>query len=227
MRFVFSSFFLVLTLLNLGAQEQSMEFETPFSGLKASGNMHLILFESLVQKVVFWQEEGGETIDVAMNNGVLELRTKSEIATNSKAIKTELYYTGLSSLEILKGAQVQSADTLVSGTLTLEVVTGAKVELMIHVDSLSARVNQGADIILYGITHSQLIHAYTWGNFLGTDLYARYTYIKAATGAQVKIRTSRLLEANATSKAFVAYVNEPSEKKVKTSVGGEITLLSE
>ena len=68
-----------------------------------------------------------------------------------------------------------------------------------------------------------MIQAYTWGNFLGYDLQSDDTYVKAATGAQVKVSASGLLDANATSKAFIGYAGEPAEKKVKTSVGGEIT----
>ena len=68
-----------------------------------------------------------------------------------------------------------------------------------------------------------MIQAYTWGNFLGYELMAMDTYVKAATGAQVKVNSGRLLDANATSKAFIGYMGDPAEKKVKTSVGGEIT----
>jgi len=95
------------------------------------------------------------------------------------------------------------------------------------VDSLSARVNQGADLILYGSTRSQYVNAYTWGNYLAFELEAIDSYVKAATGAQVKVNTSGLLDASATSKAFVGYLTEPELKKVKTSVGGEITQQTE
>ena len=93
---------------------------------------------------------------------------------------------------------------------------------MYRVDSLSARVNQGADIILYGRTRSQYVNAYTWGNYLAYELEAQDAYVKAATGAQVKVNSNRLLDANATSKAFVGYWGDPEQKKVKTSVGGEV-----
>jgi hypothetical protein len=97
------------------------------------------------------------------------------------------------------------------------------VELKLHVGRLDARVNQGADIILYGIAEEQQVDAYSWGNYLAYDLETSETFVKAATGAQVKVSAANLLEANATSKAFVGYSGKPARKSFKTSVGGEIT----
>ena len=61
------------------------------------------------------------------------------------------------------------------------------------------------------------------GNYLGYELEAESTWVKAATGAQVKVNSSQYLNANATSKAFVGYMGTPKEKEFKSSVGGEIT----
>ena len=61
------------------------------------------------------------------------------------------------------------------------------------------------------------------GNFLAYELLAVNAWVKAATGAQVKVNTTQLLNANASGKAFIGYLGEPAKKEFKTSVGGEIT----
>ena len=204
------------------AQDNSVTFEDPFHVLKVTGNIHLELIPSNYQKLIGLSEDQPEVLEMENSSGRLELKTKSEL-NKDPSINLVLHYMQLSEIEITKGGRVQSADTLKTNILKLDVVTGGKVELLLRVDSLSARVNQGADIILYGNTRSQYINAYTWGNFLGYELISNHSFVKAATGAQVKVNANVLLEANATSKAFIGYSGNPGQKRFKTSVGGEIT----
>ncbi len=207
-------------------QDNLIAHNAPFSQLKVTGNIHVDLVNSDSLLLYIESVESQEALDVETENGRLILKTKSEL-NKAPSINVKLHYINLSSLEIRKGARVQSGDILKTKLLQLDVITGGKIELTIEVDSLSARVNQGADIILYGIARSQNINAYSWGNFLGYDLNAENSYVKAATGAQVKVNTHTILEANATSKAFIGYAGDPENKKLKTSVGGEITPWSE
>ena len=222
MRAITFIFFACIALFQVIGQEQPVDLETPFENLRVSGNIHLELVSSDTQQLIFVSEGNADKLDIETSESFLVLKTKSEL-NKSPALEVKLHYVKLSTLEITKGGRVQSADTLKSNLLQLDVLTGGKAELWIDVDSLSARVNQGADIILYGNAGSQCVNAYTWGNYLAYDLEAVDSYVKAATGAQVKVNTSRLLDASATSKAFVGYRGEPEQKLVKTSVGGEIT----
>jgi hypothetical protein len=226
MRVITSILFICIALFQALGQEQPLDLEAPFEKLKVSGNIHLELVSSDTQQLIIVSEESAETVDIETGEGLLILKAKSEL-NNAPAIDVKLHYIYLSSLEITKGSLIQSADTLKSNLLQLDVLSGGKAEICIRVDSLNARVNQGADVILYGSARSQFVNAYTWGNYLAYDLEAVDSYVKAATGAQVKVNTSRMLDASATSKAFVGYLGEPEQKKMKTSVGGEITPLTE
>ena len=226
MRMIASILFICIALFQALGQEQPLDLEAPFEKLKVSGNIHLELVSSNTQQLFIVSDENSEMVDIETGEGLLMLKAKSEL-NNAPAIELKLHYINLSSLEITKGSLIQSVDTLKSNLLQLDVLSGGKAEIWIRVDSLNARVNQGADVILYGNTRSQFVNAYSWGNYLAFDLEAVDSYVKAATGAQVKVNTSRLLDASATSKAFVGYLGEPERKKVKTSVGGEITPMTE
>ena len=215
-----------LAMNQVTGQERAVSLDSPFTHLKVSGNIHLELVLSDSLHLTVLSEENLDALDVKIVDERLVLKTKSEL-NNAPSIDLKLHYVKLSGIEITKGGRVQSGDILHSELLQLDALTGGKVELTIQVDSLSARVNQGADIILYGNVRSQFINAYTWGNYLAYELDAENSYVKAATGAQIKVNTSKLLEANATSKAFVGYRGEPDLKHLKTSVGGEITSMTE
>jgi hypothetical protein len=206
----------------MDGQQHTFPAPGPFERVKVSGNIHLQLIASDTPRLLFEGASVPEKLDIEWGDHILVLKTRSEL-NNDPVIQVKLEYVNLSDLEITRGAVVRSADTLKTKMLTLHVETGGKAEFTIATDSLSARVNQGSDIILQGAARSQLISANTFGNYLGYELEARNTWVKAATGAQVKVNSSLLLDANANSKGFVGYQGNPEQKVFKTSTGGEIT----
>ena len=212
--------------LRLPCQEPVVSLETPFTRLKVSGNIHLELVPSDSQRLIFLSEADRDATDLELGEGTLALKTRTELSME-EAVSARLHYISLAGFEIVKGGRVQSADTLRAQFLELYVATGGKIELHIRVDSLHAKVNQGADIILYGHTGFQSVDAYSWGNYLAYDLESVDAYVKAATGAQVKVNVEEVLEANATSGGFIGYMGVSNQKKFKTSLGGEITRMSE
>jgi hypothetical protein len=222
MRTVISFFTLCFIPLVVAAQGYMIPAESPFDQVRVAGNIHLQLVASDSLLLQFEEEGVPEELDIAWGEQTLTLKIRSEIK-KSTALNVKLYYKTLSQLEVSRGAVVRSADTLKTKTLTLKVEAGGKAELLLVTDSLSARVNQGADIILRGTTRTQLIHANTVGNFLGYELGAERTWIKATTGAQVKINSSRFLNVTSTGKAFVGYMGTPEIKEFKHNMGGEIT----
>lgn len=226
MRQIFSLTLLFMLLFRLPGQEYNQALEVPFEQLKVVGNIRLILIPSDKQTLEFETDQNLEGLTVESKEGELFLKTKSDLKKDPP-LKGKLHYRTLTHIEVTKGAHIQSSDTLKAGILSLKAETGGKVELSVLTDSLSARINQGSDVILYGKSRAQSINAYTWGNYLSYDLDAVDTFVKAATGAQVKVNASGLLDCNATSKATVGYWGEPQQKKIKTSVGGEVIQLSD
>ena len=222
MRVIILVSFLFILLLPVAGQHHIHPVSKPFGQLKVSGNIHLKLVVSDTAFLEFETEEFPESLSVEQDKNKLTLRTKTELK-QTPAIMVKLHLTSLTGLEISRGAIVQTADTLQSDILSLKVETGGKAEFAVATDSLSARVNQGADIILKGTTRSLQVNANTVGNFLAYELLAVNAWVKAATGAQVKVNTTQLLNANASGKAFIGYLGEPAKKEFKTSVGGEIT----
>jgi hypothetical protein len=226
MRTILSIFTLGILILPLSSQDTVQSLETPFDYLKVSGNIRLELIPSDKQELEFNADQNQEAVKIESRGTELILKAKTELK-KGPAIRLKLNYVKLSGLEVVTGAHVSSADTLKAETLTLRTETGGKAELRIHADSISARVNQGADIILYGKARVQSVNAYTWGNYLSYDLEVETTRVKAATGAQVKVNAGNLLNISSTSKATVGYLGEPEEKQISTSVGGEVTQLTE
>lgn len=215
-------FLLCFAAQNLSAQGYILPAEIPFKLLDVQGNIHLELINSDKTQLEFAGDKVPEQLNIEWSDGTLSLKTSTELK-KTPAIEVKLYLERLSDLEITRGAVVQSADILKLTTLTLKADTGGKAEFSIDADSVNARVNQGSDVILRGKTRSQSIHAITMGNYLAYELEAKNTWVKANTGAQVKVNTSYYLNANSNSGAFVGYLGTPDHTAFKKGTGGKIT----
>ncbi len=222
MKAIMTCFLLWFILWPGSAQSYNFPVESPVKQVKVSGNVHLELVAADRMFLQFESDTVPEELHITWSDGVLILRTRTELK-QAPAIPVKLHYTSLHDLEITRGAVVQSADTVKARTLSLKTDTGGKAEFSIRVDSLNVRVFQGSDMILSGTTGNQMIQANTVGNYLGYELEAVNTWIKATTGAQVKVNCSGFMDVQATSKAFVGYRGNPEKKVFKTSLGGEIT----
>jgi hypothetical protein len=222
MRTIIVLFLLGIFSQAINAQGYVIPAEIPFGQLTVQGNIHLQLIISDKTQLEFETDTIPEQINISWNDGTLSLKNPLELK-KSPAIKIKLYLASLSDLEITRGAVVQSADVLESRVLSIKTDTGGKAEFAIEADSLSARVNQGSDLILSGSARSQSIHAVTAGNFLGYELETLNTWVKANTGAQVKVNCTGYLNANINSGAFLGYLNEPDHTDFKRSTGGKIS----
>lgn len=222
MRVLLISLILCCVHLTATTQPLLLPAEKPFDQIRVAGNIHLQLIASDTMQFQFETDEVPKGLDISWDGKIVIFKNPLELK-KAKAIQIKVYYTTLSSLDLARGSVVQSTDTLNSKTLTLRVDTGGKIELAISVDSLNARVSQGSDIILRGSTRSQQIQANSVGNFLGYELVANNTWVKATTGAQVKVNSIDFLNANSISGAFVGYKGTPEKREFKNSLGGDIT----
>jgi hypothetical protein len=207
---------------SINAQAYVIPAEIPFEQLVVQGNIHLQLISSDKTQLEFKADTVPEQLNIEWSNGVLSLKNPLELK-KSQAIEVKLYLSDISRMEITRGAVVQSADHFKMTTLSLKTDTGGKIELSIEADSLYAKINQGSDVILSGSTRSQSIHAITAGNYLGYELEAVNTWVKANTGAQVKVNCTYYLNANISSGAFLGYLDQPDHTEFKKSTGGKIS----
>jgi len=218
--FILSLFFVLL--IPLSAQSHVHKLNTPFEQLKVVGNIHLLLLPAETNYLEFETSSFPESLTVEQDLSELVIKSKTELK-QKEAIEVKLYLNSLSGLEIIRGAVVRSGDTLRFKTLNLRVDTGAKAEFFLVCDALKARVNQGSDIILSGHTRSLEVTANTVANFLGYEFQAENAFVKSATGAQVKVKVSGVLNATASGKAFIGYDGDPDKKEFSTSLGGKIS----
>lgn len=193
-----------------------------FNSLSVSGRIDLELIPSDSREMSIVSGIGREEeVSVEVNNERLQIKARPKI-DKEEAITIRLPYTSLVSIEAAAGAVVNSARNIDSDEIELIANTGGKIELSVNSATITVRVSQVSDIILYGNTVSQHVSVTTGGNYLAYDLDCQDTYVKVSAGSQAKVTASRIIEATANSKGYIGFVGDPVSTYTKTSLGGEI-----
>lgn len=218
---ILSIAFLVLTL-SANAQNRITIGLDDFTSVSVSGRIDVELIPSDSKEVSITSKIGQpEEVHVEVKEGELKIRIRPKFDKND-VISVKLPYTKLTKISALAGAVINSARDLEVDDLELNAASGGKIELSVKTKSITAKVTQVSDIILYGKTETQNVIVNTGGNYLAYDMECEDTYIKVTAGSQGKVTASRIIEATANSKGFIGYVGDPVSTYVKTSLGGEI-----
>lgn len=193
-----------------------------YSSLVVSGRIDLELIPSESKEMTITSKNGHpDEVTVDLLAGELKINLKTRVGNNDE-ITIKLPYSKLIQIEANSGAVVNSARNFEAGDIQLLAATGGKIELAVEVNSITAKVTQISDIILYGKTVSQNVTVYTGGNYLAYDLNSEDTEITVSSGSQGKVTASRKISATANLKGFIGYIGDPAGVSVKTSLGGEI-----
>jgi hypothetical protein len=196
-----------------------------FVSLSVSGGVDVELVPSESHQMSITALNGQpEEVRYEIRQGELTIRVRPDFS-NKDEIKIKLPYGNLVKIEAYSGAVINSREDLAGKNIELKASNGGKIELSVQVSSITARVTQFADIVLYGNTRDQTIHAATGGNYLAVDLVSENTRVKSSSGAQAKVTVRKMIHATAASKGFIGYLGDPASVYVTSSLGGEIVRL--
>ena len=113
-------------------------------------------------------------------------------------------------------------DTFTSDRLELKTGSGAALFIDVAVSTLEASVSEGGILDIAGDAERQYVSASTGGEYLGKDLDAAHTEVRANTGGEATIVAKTYLSATANTGGTIIYKGNPEEKYTKTSLAGEI-----
>lgn len=193
-----------------------------FTSLSVSGRADVELVPSETHEMSITARNGKpEDVKFEIKNGELKIKTRPDLKKENE-IAIKLPYTTLTRIESTIGAVINSKQEFKGTDIELRVLTGGKIELSVDVETIEAKITHASDIILYGKTTSQNVVANTGGNYLAYELECEDSYVKASSGAQIKVTAKRIIDATSNSKAFVGYIGEPGSTYIKTTLSGEV-----
>ena len=213
--------------LNIRAQEAYTRETGNFSTLSVTGNIRVEIYPSDSPSLEFTVKGASpEDVITEKKDKELSIRLKSN-ASKDAVIKVKLFYTELEKISVQSRALVVSPDTLRADAVVFDARLGGKTELKLKVNTLEAIVRQGGLLVFYGEVDTQTISVASGGTYSAYELEAQETSVRAATGGNAKVVARRMIDADASAKAWIGYKGDPESKKLNTSIGGEIASIKE
>ncbi len=192
-----------------------------FNELKVYNGLTVEIQKSNTSKI---EISGSQSSDVIVKNvdGVLKIRLRIPDSFIAKDVKVRLFYENLNVLDANEGSTIVSKELIKQKHLEVRVQEGAKINLKVSTKHLNVKAVSGGIIKLLGKTRNQIIEATTGGIYKSFNLISEETTVVAASGANVKINTTELLDAKVRFGGTILYKGKPEILKTKKVIGGSI-----
>lgn len=216
------SLLLVLTCSMVFAQEQITKNVGDFNTLKVFNGLKVEIQKSNSSKIEITGSQS-EDVTVKNSNGKLKIRVKFPDKFTANDVRIILFYnTSIAVLDANEGAMIVSDEKIIQQQLEVKVQEGAKIKAQVDIKYLVVKAVSGGNIKLSGSTQNQTIEANTGAVYEAYDLESKQTVVVAASGANVKVNTTEVLDAKVLFGGTIYYRGNPEVLKTKKIIGGTI-----
>ena len=203
---------------NVETAERSISKD--FDEIKVSQGIDLYITQSNdVYLTVEADENLHDLIMTEVTDGVLKIYSTENIRRASSK-KVMLTINSISSIKATSGSDVYSTNTIEVANLELKSTSGSDIKLDVKTESLDCYSTSGSDMELSGSTNLFTASATSGSDINASDLLAETSNVKATSGADISVNTSKALTAKATSGGDIRYSGNPEKvDKSDTSAG--------
>jgi len=193
-----------------------------FSAIKATEGLDVYLTQSDNESVSV-EADGNlqELILTEVEDGVLKIHTKENIGS-AISKKVHVSFKDISSIVSTSGSDVYSTNTIISERLDLKSTSGSDMKLDVNTSVLNCKSTSGSDLRLSGKTIKLIAEATSGSDIKAADLMAESSQVKATSGADITVNTSKELTAKATSGGDVKYYGNPEKVDKSDSSSGSV-----
>lgn len=207
---------------NRNVVTQDRSISNDFESIKVSQGLDLYITQSNeVDLSVEADENLHEIIMTEVENGVLKIYTTENIR-RAASRRINLNITDLSSIKATSGSDVIATNTIEVDELELHTTSGADMTLDVKTQTLNCSSTSGSDIRVSGITNTLIAEATSGSDIKASNLKAEVSKVKATSGADIAVNTSKELTARATSGADIRYSGSPEKVEKSDSSSGSV-----
>ena len=120
------------------------------------------------------------------------------------------------------GSDVYSTNTINANHLKLKSTSGSDMKLDVNTSVLECESTSGSDLRLSGKTVKLIAEATSGSDIKASDLKAESSQVKATSGADITVNTSKELTAKASSGGDIKYYGNPEKVEKSDGVSGSI-----
>lgn len=205
---------------NVTTQERTIN--ESFTSIKAAEGLDVYLTQSNNQSITVEADENlHDLIITEVKNGVLKIHTKQNIGRNTSK-KVMVSFKDISSITSTSGSDVYTTNTINTDELEVKTTSGSDMKLEVNTSVLNCKSTSGSDLRLSGKTEKLIAEATSGSDIKAGDLIAQSSHVKATSGADITVNTSKQLIAKATSGGDIKYYGNPETVEKNNHVSGSI-----
>ncbi len=195
---------------------------TSFSSIKATEGLDVYLTQSDTESITVEADENlQELILTEIEDGVLKIHTKQNIG-RATSKRVNVSFRNISSIISTSGSDVYSTNTINADRLNLKSTSGSDMKLDVNTSLLHCKSTSGSDLKVSGKTIKLVAEATSGSDIKAADLRAESSEVKATSGADITVNTTKELTARATSGGDVKYYGNPEKVDKSDSASGSI-----
>ena len=168
---------------------------------------------------------GEKTEDIVVKNvnGKLKVTLKFPELFNPDRVNIKIYYKeDILTLDANEGSAIFSDEDIDQVNLTIKTQEGAYIHVPVDVKYLTVKAVTGGSIKVRGTATNQEVEVTTGGVYEAYDLETEYADVIAASGGNVEVSVSNLLDAKVRFGGNVYYKGDPEKVNSKKVFGGKI-----
>ncbi|WP_296382640.1 head GIN domain-containing protein [Winogradskyella sp.] len=198
------------------------DISSDFSSIKVSQGLDLYITQSNdVSLSIEADENLHDLIMTKVENSVLSIYTTENIR-KAASKKIMLSISDISAIKATSGSDVYSTNTIEVDDLELNTTSGADMKLDVTTQTLNCHSTSGSDINISGTTNILIAEATSGSDIEASNLKSETSKVKATSGADISVNTSKELTARATSGGDVRYSGNPEKVNKSDSSSGSV-----
>lgn len=197
--------------------------EGSFDKIEVSRGMDVYLTQGDTETIEVEADENLQDIIVTeIKDNVLKIYADQNIS-HSKSQKVFVNFRTVSSISSSSGSDVFSTNTITAESLELSTSSGSDMELNVNADRIDCSSSSGSDLKLSGKTNTLIAEASSGSDIKAGSLDAVISHVKASSGADITVNTSKELIAKASSGGDIKYYGNPEKINKSDGVSGSIS----
>ncbi len=205
---------------NVVSQDRNIDGE--FNEIKVSRGLDVYLTQDASTTLTVQADDNlHDIIMTEVENNVLKIYANENIKRASSK-KVMVTFKDISKIKSTSGSDVFSNSTITAETLELETSSGSDMEVDVNATTLSCKSSSGSDLKLSGKTDMLYAEASSGSDIKAGNLKAERSQVKATSGADITVNTSKELVAKASSGGDIKYYGDPEKVNKTDGVSGSI-----
>jgi len=227
MKFVFAFIFSVLSVYAFAQKSEIRDIQS-FDKIDVFGNLEVIMEQGekeelrIESKIVDPSE-----VSVEVKDKLLKIKISENLFEDKIVARVYIKYKEIREIKSNASAEIILKNTVKGDKLFLTATSGGRITINVDLNAIDIEIYQGANIDITGKAKIQETYVNTGGILSGAKFISNEAFIKMNTGGKAEIEVTDRIEASINTGADLSFFGKPTQKDIKTSLGGKVTAWDE